>query len=138
MKDLCFMADNDNAAAEAQLAEAAQQPHAEVISPTGEVIKKQAFEIDDDNFIDNGETFFHIDDIKNIVSSNHPQQPAIPVIVFNFVGYNLMMPFGTREVRDAIFSEVRTRMRHIKKNTIHIYISGLKKARAHAEKEKAA
>ena len=80
------------------------------------------FLIDDENFCNNGETYFNIADVKNLVRLQNPQNPSQSVIIFNFVGSQIAVNFGDKDDRDAVFTEVTRRMFAVKTNGMKEYI----------------
>ncbi len=100
-----------------------EEPKSEVLPP------QQTFEIDDDNFIFNGEAFFNLAEVKSVIKTVNAQQPNVGVILFNFVGSQMGMPIASMEDRDNIFEEIRRRLIAIKNGSIGKYIAEQKKSR---------
>jgi hypothetical protein len=89
----------------------------------------QLFEIDDDNFIFNGEAFFHLSDVKSVIKTVNQNQPTVGVILFNFLGSQLGIPVADLPQRDEIYEEVKNRLRAIKNGTIKTYIANQNRKR---------
>ena len=98
----------------------------EILQPIPQMVE---LNIDDDCFFSNGEAFFHLSDVKTLIKTQHQQNMAVPVIVCNFVGFNLMLPFPTADLRDETFEEMKSHLRALKNNTIHIYLKRKKEER---------
>jgi hypothetical protein len=93
-------------------------------------ISLRTFDIDYDNICTNGDCVFAIKDVKSFIRNTQQQQGTgslVHLVIANFVGSNIGLPFADPETRDQAYDELVKRWRFIQNGTIGAYIQNKKK-----------